>query len=153
MSRNRVQRPTAFLLGVLAVLCTPLTLVHANVTRIVIDNVTSPAFDGEAYGEIGQYETIEGRAFGELDPDDPRNAIITDIELAPRNANGNVEYMATFFLVKPIDMSKSSGLLWQYVPNRGGRLTLPAERRADGDVSLSSGWQGDGQKTQGDFNG
>ena len=143
MNRNRVPSPIAFLISVLTVLCVQPEAVHANVTRIVIDNVTSPAFDGERYGEIGQYETIEGRAFGELDPSDPRNAIITDIGLAPRNANGNVEYMATFFLVKPIDMSRSSGLLWQYVPNRGGRLTLPPARRADGDISLSSGWQGD----------
>jgi hypothetical protein len=116
---------------------------HAAVTRIVVDNVTSPAFDGATYGEIGQYETIEGRAFGELDPSDPRNAIVTDIELAPRNANGNVEYVATFYLVKPVDMSRASGLMWQFVPNRGGRITLSETRRADGDVGLSSGWQGD----------
>ncbi len=116
---------------------------HGAVTRIVIDTVTSPAFDGESYGDVGQYETIEGRAFGELDPDDPRNTIIQDIELAPRNASGRVEYLATFFLVKPIDMSKSSGLLWQFVPNRGARITLAPERRADGDIGLSSGWQGD----------
>jgi hypothetical protein len=83
------------------------------------------------------------RAFGELDPSDPRNAIIQDLGLAPTNANGRVEYMATFYLVKPIDMTRSSGLLWQFVPNRGGRITLSPERRADGDIGLSSGWQGD----------
>jgi hypothetical protein len=116
---------------------------NARVTRIVVDTVTSPAFDGQSFGDAGQYETLEGRAYGELDPTDPRNAIIQDIALAARNANGNVEYMATFFLVKPVDMSKSSGLLWQFVPNRGGRITLSAERRADGDIGLSSGWQGD----------
>ena len=143
MFRERRLSPAAAIVGCLTVLLSHSTVGHANVTRIVIDAVTSPAFDGEAYGDIGQYETIEGRAFGELDPEDPRNAIITDIELAPRNANGNVEYMATFFLVKPIDMSRSSGLLWQYVPNRGGRITLSPERRADGDLGLSSGWQGD----------
>src|SRR5206468_6541110 len=59
------------------------------------------------------------------------------------NAAGKVEYMATFFLVKPIDMAKSSPLLWQDVPNRGGRITLAAASRNDGDVGLSSGWQGD----------
>ena len=143
MFRERRLSSAAAIVGCLTVLLSHSTVGHANVTRIVIDTVTSPAFDGEAYGDIGQYETIEGRAFGELDPEDPRNAIITDIELAPRNANGNVEYMATFFLVKPIDMSRSSGLLWQYVPNRGGRITLSPERRADGDFGLSSGWQGD----------
>src|SRR5881396_2647826 len=89
------------------------TSVHARVTRIVIDVKTSPAFGGASFGAAGQYETIAGRAFGELDPNDPRNAIITDIKLAPRNANGRVEYIASFFLVKPIDMSKSSHLMWQ----------------------------------------
>lgn len=115
----------------------------SRVTEIVIDEVQSPAFDGEEYGDVGQYETIEGRAFGVLDPDDPLNEIIQDIELAPRNADGMVEYMATFFLVKPIDMSRSSGLMWHYVPNRGGRITLPAQNREMGEIGLSSGWQGD----------
>ena len=116
---------------------------EARVTRIVIDTKTSPAFGGQSFGAAGQYETLAGRAFGELDPDDPHNTIIQDLDLAPKNANGRVEYMATFFVVKPIDMSKSSRLMWHDVPNRGGRLTLAAASRADGDVGLSSGWQGD----------
>ncbi len=72
----------------------------------------------------GQYETLTGRAYGELDPKDPHNAIITDIQLAPKNARGMVEYMATFQIVKPIDMSKASHLMWHDVPNRAGRLTI-----------------------------
>ena len=117
--------------------------VQARVTRLVIDTVTSPAFGGAAFGAAGQYETIAGRVFGELDPFDAHNAIINDIELAPRNGNGKVEYMATFFIVKPIEMSKSSGFMWQDVPNRGGRVTISSDLRAFGDVGLSSGWQGD----------
>jgi hypothetical protein len=116
---------------------------NARVTRIVIDTKVSPAFNGASFGAAGQYETIEGRAFGELDPAHPLNAIIQDIELAPKNKAGNVEYMATFFLVKPIDMSKRSGLMWHDVPNRGGRITISTDLRAGGDVGLSSGWQGD----------
>lgn len=116
---------------------------QARVTRIIVDTKTSPAFGGQSFGAAGQYETLAGRAFGELDPDDPHNAIIQDIDLAPKNATGNVEYTATFFLVKPIDMSKSSRLMWHDVPNRGGRLTLAAASRMEGDVGLSSGWQGD----------
>ena len=115
----------------------------SGVTRIVVDEKVSPAFEGQEFGAAGQYETLAGRAYGELDPDDPRNAIITDLELAPRNAAGMVEYMSTFYLVKPVDMSRSSGLLWHDVPNRGGRITLPADARANGDIGLSSGWQGD----------
>jgi hypothetical protein len=115
----------------------------AQVTRIVVDTVASPAFGGASYGAAGQYETVAGRAFGELDPRDPRNAIITDIQLAPRNAKGKVAYMASFFLVKPIDMTKSSHLLWHDVPNRGRRITIAVAERNAGDIGLSSGWQGD----------
>jgi len=116
---------------------------QARVKKIVIDTKVSPAFSGASFGTAGQYETLAGRVFGELDPNDPHNTIINDIELATRNPNGKVEYMATFFLVKPIDMSKSSHLMWQDVPNRGGRITLAAASRIDGDIGLSSGWQGD----------
>ena len=116
---------------------------EARVTKIIIDPKTSPAFGGESYGAAGQYETLAGRAFGELDPRDPHNAIIQDIDLAPTNARGKVEYMATFLLVKPVDMSKASGLMWHDVPNRGGRITINAGLRVSGDVGLSSGWQGD----------
>jgi hypothetical protein len=116
---------------------------HAEVKRIVIDRKVSPAFDGKSFGASGQYETLAGRAFGELDPNDPHNRVITDIQLAQRNANGKVEYVATFFLVKPIDMTKSSHLMWHDVPNRGGRITIAEAERILGDVGLSSGWQGD----------
>ncbi|MBI2188928.1 MAG: hypothetical protein HYU37_17655 [Acidobacteria bacterium] len=116
---------------------------QAEIKRIVIDKKVSPAFDGRTFGSAGQYETLAGRAFGELDPNDPHNRVITDLQLAPRNANGKVEYVATFYLVKPIDMSKASGLMWHDVPNRGGRITIPEAERALGDIGLSSGWQGD----------
>jgi hypothetical protein len=115
----------------------------AEVKRIVIDKKTSPAFDGRSFGSAGQYETLAGRAFGELDPNDLRNRLITDIALAQKNANGKVEYVASFYLVKPIDMSKSSRLMWHDVPNRGGRITIAVQERMLGDIGLSSGWQGD----------
>ena len=130
-----------------AAMCAPLVS-QGRVTKIVIDQKVSPAFPIKeggfpTYGAAGQYETLAGKAYGELDPRDPRNAIIQDIQLAPKNANGKVEYIASFFLVKPIDMSKASGLIWHDVPNRGRRVVIPAAERIMGDVGLSSGWQGD----------
>jgi Alpha/beta hydrolase domain len=116
---------------------------QARVARIVIDTQVSPAFDGASFGSAGPYETLAGRAFGELDPDDPHNAIIQDIKLAPHNARGMVEYTASFQLVKPVDMSRSSRLMWHDVPNRSGRITIGPLERATGDIGLSSGWQGD----------
>jgi Alpha/beta hydrolase domain len=109
----------------------------------VVRRQSGEPFDGASFGTAGQYETLAGRAFGELDPNDPKNAVIQDIKLAPRNTKGMVEYTATFQLVKPVDMTKSSLLMWHDVPNRAGRLTIVPAERATGDIGLSSGWQGD----------
>lgn len=123
----------------------------ARITRIVIERRESPAYRGQSFGEAGPYEWLRGRAYGELDPKAPINAIITDLEFAPRNARGLVEYSATFTLTKPVDLSKASGVLLYEVANRG-RIALAASSTdagalADlfkrGHVVLSSGWQGD----------
>src|SRR4029077_8600160 len=55
----------------------------AKVIRIVIDKSKgeSPAYGGNSFGKVGQYEKIVGRAYGELDPKDNHNAIIQDIQL------------------------------------------------------------------------
>ncbi len=127
--------------------------VNARVVRIVIDQRQSPAFKGEAFGSVGRYETLIGHAFGELDPKDPLNAIITDIQLAPRNSRGMVEYVATFTINKPVDMSKASGTLLYNVANRGNaNLTRAFNIGGEpgdgfffkrGHVFLASGWQAD----------
>jgi hypothetical protein len=114
------------------------TTTHARVTRIVIDRIQSLDDPGQQI----PYETIAGRAFGELDPRDRLNSIITDIQLGT-DPDGKVRYVTTFFLVKPVDMTKASGLSWHDVPNRGGRITINPIERNFGDVGLSSGWQGD----------
>jgi hypothetical protein len=120
------------------------------VTKIIIDSKVSPALfcTGNPVvcpptGPAGEYETLTGRAFGELDPHDSQNAEITDLGSAKRNARGKVEYVATFHIVKPIDMTKASGLMWHDVPNRGGRINISTDLRFQGDIGLSSAWQGD----------
>ncbi len=119
------------------------TATNARVTKIVIESTLDPDTALAATGPAGAIKRISGRAYGELDPAHPGNAIIQDISLAPRNASGKVEYLSTFQLVMPSDPAKMSGLMWHDVPNRGGRITIvPAERNA-GDVGLSSGWQGE----------
>lgn len=115
----------------------------ARVTRLLIEAKASPAFNGRSFGPTGAYEAISGRVLGELDPADPHNAVIQDIALAPRNARGKVEYTASFRLAKPVDMTKASGLLWHDVPNRGNRPGIPIVELNQGDIELTSGWQGD----------
>jgi hypothetical protein len=123
----------------------------AHITRIIIEHRESPAYQGRFFGETGQYERLTGHAYGELDPKNPLNAIITDIQFAPRNAHGMVDYVASFSLAKPMDLGKTSGVLIYEVANRG-RIALASASNdpgamADyfkrGHVLLSSGWQGD----------
>jgi hypothetical protein len=115
---------------------------HARITRIVVDEtVLEPAPASGTRPSIA-YEQIAGRAFGELDPSTPGNAIIQDIELA-KDADGKVRYVASFVLYKPVDASKISGLMWHDVPNRGRVFAFAPQERAFGDVMLASGWQGD----------
>ena len=129
---------------------------EARVTQITITNTTS-LFDGRAFGDVGAYEQIRGTATGELDPSDPHNAVITDINFAPRNANGKVAYTTSFTLHKPVDTSRSSGVMVYEVVNRGSKLLprftlvgMTAENPAGdgflyrtGNIYLWSGWQGD----------
>ena len=126
---------------------------QARVTKIVISQVTSPLFNGQTFGSIGQYEMLRGIAYGEIDPTDRRNTVITDIAFAPRNGNGKVEYNATFTLSKPIDITKASGTMLYTVVNRGNTGGTPpfhiGGNPGDGFtykrglVLLWSGWQGD----------
>ena len=93
------------------------------ITRIVIDSVQSPTFDGLSFGQVGQYEKLVGRAYGELDPGSPLNAVITDLALAPRNACGRVEYSTDFYILKPRDPARGNRVLLFDVTNRGNKIT------------------------------
>jgi len=136
----------------------------ARIVRIEILS-RGTAYEGRAFGAVGQYERIVGRAYGEIDPRDRRNALINDILLAPRNARGMVEYAATFTLLRPLDPSRGNGVLLHDMVNRGNKLLLPTFNRVcaitapsaacdfegagdgflfrEGYTILWSGWQGD----------
>ncbi len=127
-------------------------VLSARVTKITITS-RGVVFNGQTFGTAGQFEKIKGIANGEIDPNDRRNALITDIQFAPKNARGRVEYRTNFTIVKPVDMSKSSGVLLYNIVNRGGHGG-PAEFHVGGDPGdgflyklgeavLWSGWQGD----------
>lgn len=120
----------------------------AKVIRIVIDKnkSESPTYSGKEFGNAGQYERIVGQAYGEIDPKNAHNSIIQDIQLAPRNSRGMVEYVATFTLLKPIDLAKANNVMLYEVVNRGTqlpRVLTGADRLDLGYTYLYSGWQGD----------
>ncbi len=115
---------------------------EARVQRLVVD-ATGPALAGAPVGEAGPYEQIRGRIFGELDPADPRNAVIQDIALAPRNAAGRVEYVATFTILRPADPARRNGGLVYQVVNRGNTTLAESSQFHPGTTLVESGWQGD----------
>jgi hypothetical protein len=107
-----------------AVIAAIAPVAEAHITRIVIDPALSesPAFEGRVFGpdgKVGPYEKLRGKAYGEVDPDDPRNAIITDLKLAPRNARGKVEYSMDIFILKPVALAKGNQRLILDFNNRG----------------------------------
>ena len=93
---------------------------QARITKIQILN-SGVAFGGYSFPGVGQYEFITGIAFGEVNPSNPQNAIITDIQLADRNPNHNVPYQHNFYILKPLDLSKGNHKMMYEPPNRGGK--------------------------------
>src|SRR5712691_3188645 len=104
---------------------------HARVKKIQITAKESPTFGGYSWPGVGQYEKIVGKAFGELDPNDSKNAAIVDLQLAPRNANGKVDYSFDFYILKPIELAKGNHKMLYEPPNRG-RKTITALNRGVG---------------------
>ena len=116
----------------------------ARVVRVEIRSRVDLA-GGVWYGLAGAYEKIVGTIYYAVDPDNPANAIITDIAYAPRNAEGLVEFSSDFFLIKPKDIERGNGTLLYEVSNRGGKGMLGYFNNASGSLDpLTAEHMGDG---------
>ena len=98
-------------------------IAEARVTRIEIIR-HEPFAGNQQFGTAGSYEKLVGRFYGELDPAAALNSGIVDLEKAPRNAKGLVEYSSDFYILKPVDLSKGNGALLYDVNNRGNKQVL-----------------------------
>ena len=103
----------------------------ARTTQIQIQS-RGTAFGGHSFAGVGQYEFITGVATGEVSPTNPQNALITDIQLAPRNARGNVVYQHNFYILQPLDPSKGNHKMMYEPPNRGGKTYQTLNNTPDG---------------------
>jgi len=117
----RLVRSVAWV-GILAFLVLP-RLGTAEVVRVEIRQ-RGPFAQGHAFGRSGPYEKIVGRLYFEVAPEDPANACIVDLKLAPRNARGRVEFWSDFFLLAPVDPRRGNRRLLYDVNNRGNKLAL-----------------------------
>ena len=120
-------------------------LSFASQARIVKIEVTKTELynDGKIFGAAGQYEKVYGLAYGEVNPADSLNSIIQDIGLAPKNERSMVEYVSEFILLQPKEMSRSNGLLFLSLPNRGNVFPADTVFLNRGYVYLWCAWQGD----------
>jgi hypothetical protein len=107
------------------------SLAEAHVVKLRIER-REVVLDGAPFGAAGPYEKLVGKVDFGLDPNDPANEMIVDLKLAPRNARGEVESSADFYLLKPVDPRRGNGRLFYEVGNRGGKGMLATFQKATG---------------------
>ncbi len=129
---------------------------EARVVNLVVEQRTS-FVGGADWGKAGPYEMLRGTAYMEADPHNPHDAVIVDLENAPRNAKGLVEFTTQFMILKPVHMHRSNHKIFYAVNNRGnnleGLLTATTASQVSGTdagyaltegyVVVDAGWEGD----------
>jgi hypothetical protein len=126
-------------------LCALAPIADAHVSQITINTVESPTYAGETFGAVGTYTRIDGTFTGKLDPTDPRNAVIVDIDKAPRDSRGLVTYTADFQILKPTSLAQGNHRVLLELPNRGGTFVLGTlNDSATGNTTAASGSAGNG---------
>src|SRR5690606_19764978 len=87
-------------LGLTLALCAA----HAAQAEVVrVEVITrEPVLAGAAFGAVGPYERVIGRVHFAVDPRLPANRAIADIDLAPRNAEGHVEFSSDLYMLRPV---------------------------------------------------
>jgi Alpha/beta hydrolase domain len=93
------------------------------ITRLVIQRRELFA-SGHEFPITGAYEKLVGKIYGEVDPKHRLNKVIVNLDKAPRNRHGRVEYWSDFCILKPVEMARGSGKIFYDAPNRGGKRIL-----------------------------
>jgi hypothetical protein len=96
---------------------------EARVVRIAVEQ-NRPFAGGKSFGAAGPYVRLEGTAHFEVDPKDPLNALIVNLDRAPRNAKGLVEFRTRFVIIKPVDFSRGNQKILYGINNRGNPIEL-----------------------------
>ena len=116
----------------------------ARIKQIVVTKTESPTFGGASFGSVGQYELIQGTISGEVDPNNPQDAVIVDISRAPRNSHGTVTYSADFQIIRPINLAAGNHRIIFDLPNRGRATALSILNGGSGNTKTGAGSPGNG---------
>jgi hypothetical protein len=101
----------------------------AGLLRIELSE-RSDVLGGKSFGSVGPYERLVGKAFFAVDPKLPANQIVCDIDKAPRNDSGLVEFSSDIYVLKPRDPKNGNGAVLYEVSNRGNKGMLAMYNRA-----------------------
>jgi hypothetical protein len=115
----------------------------AEVVRFEI-NGREPFADGRPFGNPGAYERIIGKVHFAVDPKLRQNQAIVDLNLAPKNATGKVEFASDLFILAPVELEKSNGAVLYDVNNRGNKLALGFFNERGGNDPKTAADAGDG---------
>ena len=94
---------------------------EARVVRLVVEQ-RRPVLDGKSFGEVGPYERLDGVVYFEVDPQDPLNRVIVNLDKAPRTPSGKVGFTSPFYILKPLDMRRGNQKILYGINNRGNKL-------------------------------
>ncbi|HZD94888.1 MAG TPA: alpha/beta hydrolase domain-containing protein [Candidatus Sulfotelmatobacter sp.] len=124
--------PIARILLAVTLAMLSITAVEARVVRVEITS-RAEIENGKSFGAAGVYEKITGKVYFAVDPANLHNRQIVDLDKAPRNAQGEVEFSADLYLLKPKDMAKGNQAVVFEVSNRGGRGIVFLANGRDGE--------------------
>ncbi len=129
----------ACLRSILAVALTALALgtVQAEVTHVEITS-RQDVLGGKSFGSVGAYQKLVGKVYFAVDPKNPHDKAIVDLDKAPRNGQGKVEFSADLFILAPKDPSHANGVLLFDIVNRGGKQVLSVFNQAKGSSDPST---------------
>jgi hypothetical protein len=128
---NRFVRTIFVIAAVSSAMALAPSLLRAEMTRVEITS-RQDVLNGKAFGNVGAYEKLIGKAYFAVDPSNHHDTIITDVDKAPRNAQGKVEFSADLLILRPKDSSHGNGVVLLDVVNRGRIGVLAAFNRAKG---------------------
>lgn len=88
--------------------------------------------EGNVFGDAGAYEKLTGKVHFVVRPETEPNKFLVDLEKAPRNPAGEVEFAADVFILRPNEAARASGSVLLEIPNRGGKGLLRVIQNAKG---------------------
>ena len=91
---------------------------RAEVTRVEITS-RQDVLNGKSFGTVGAYEKLTGKVYFAVDPNNPHNKIVADVDKAPKNAKAKWNFPPTCLFSGQRTPRSGNGVVLLDVVNRG----------------------------------